>query len=204
MTVKLNLNPLIKHFGEDSNVGRCLSRHAGLTPKNNKKVNKLADILVEIANEVDASDPELAKEADNILKDLVKEAGYFDSISLPVVEEESEETPIDEPTEVGGAFLMEKEGDPEMEEVIEIEEPMIEEIPEPEPEYDEVSLEDLEERRDNYRFRISDKGRREKLEEAISVTKKAIEYNDATNRFRNKAHDIFDDMGESFRLKKFD
>lgn len=153
-------------------------------------LQKVANTLIEIANELDVTDPDLAQSADDLLQEIVKEASST-------------------------CHLMDKEGHsctdkcmkPSTEMVIPVQDivdPQIDNIPEPMPEYDEITLEDLDARIGNMNWRIADRHRRESLERAKEHALKAKEYYDAYKRHEGKTHSIFDEAGEALRLKKFE
>jgi hypothetical protein len=175
-----------------------------------RSLNKVAEALIEIANELDTSDPELASEADSILKDLVRQASCGSMEMGHVHSEKCMGSPSSAPViaPMGGHFIMdEKEDMPEDVEIVRIEDlkdPDIYEPSEPEPEFDEVSLEDLDDRLSGLKWRIADKHRREALEKAKEHATKAKEYYDAFRRYKNKTHSIFDEAGEALRLKDFE
>ena len=80
----------------------------------------------------------------------------------------------------------------------------IEDVTEPEEERDLVSLEDLQERLDNMKFRFTDRKTREALQQAIEYVEKAMKYHDAKGKHVNKVHEIFDNAGLQMRLKDFE
>lgn len=150
------------------------------------KLNKLAQALLEIANDLDQKDPEMAAEADNLLQDILNEAKDESSshlVNLDHLNTEPESIEVDETDSL----------DPE-----------IEEITEPKQEYDMVSMDDIKSRLENMKWRIADKKGREALEQSIEFIEKAQKYHDAKKRNVGKAHEIFEGAGLQLRLKDFE
>lgn len=188
------------------------------TSSTNPRLSKIATTLVEIADELDVVDPELAKSADLLLQELLKEASGMcplmgkeghactEMCMRPLMDEDM--FPEDSESKSFSVQDIVDQGyhdhDEEPEEVLEIEDPDISAPSEPEPEYDEVSLEDLDTRLDGLNWRIADRPRREALEKAKEHALKAKQYYDAFKRYKDKTHSIFDEAGEALRLKKFD
>jgi len=174
----------------------------------NSRIKKIATALLEIADELDRTDPELARSADTLLQELLKEASGM----CPLMDKEGhsctnmcmrplmDEDMFPEESE-SRSFSVQDIVDPQ---VLEVEDPDISTPSEPEPEFDEVSLEDLDDRLGGMKWRIADKPRREALEKAKEHALKAKEYYDAYKRYQDKTHSIFDEAGEALRLKKFD
>lgn len=267
MTKKLNLSPLIKHF--ENKDPQIANRLFGLTASSkNNKMQQIAAVLIEAANKYDKTNPELAKEADALLKSLVREAqnldpnkvqqfqagygksegpGFFDKaknwvgkqiqdrkdklnsgsgqkMMEPMMEstgdcmdsdpgEETVVLVVEDIDSMGGDKMMsemmdapveDKEMLVSVEDLVEEQDPEIDEIVEPEAEHDIVGLEDIKEELEHMKFRIADKKKREALEEAIEHIEKAMDYHDASRRRRDKVHSIFDGAGLALRLKDFE
>jgi hypothetical protein len=83
-------------------------------------------------------------------------------------------------------------------------EPEIEEIKEPEPEYDRVTIQDLKDMIDNAsRYPIAFRKNKELLERAVENAEKAIKYFEAYKRFLNETHSTLDSGELKMRLKDF-
>jgi hypothetical protein len=220
MTKKLNLTPLIKHFSKTNPV--IATRLGNLTEsfKTNKtallRLQKLASTLVEIGNELDATNPALAAEADALLQEVVKQAQGLEGHKMMGCTDKCMGGHHDhqpavlmiEPMGHGGHMLHDS-GDMAMDDLsmepsLEDEDPTIEEVTEPEPEYDMVSLEDIKSELEHMKFRIADRSRREALESAIEHIEKAMDYHKASKSRRDKVHNIFDGAGLALRLKDFE
>lgn len=268
MTVKLNLSPLIKHFSDKNPTMaqrlHSLTKTAG--KPNNSQFKKLAQALTAIADELDQTDPELATEADQILRDLIKQAGCSNmemghehsekcmgmapaGVTLLVDEpghgdHQMGHSPDDEMLDVdnlkgegrsiglegiglhssdsphGSSMSEEDEGQSNILDQLEsVEqgrknwdraknsegvEPSLEELSDPEPEYDTVTLDDLKDRLDNMKWRVSDRKGREALEQAISHIERAQQHHGAKETRLRKAHELFDGAGLALRVKDFE
>jgi hypothetical protein len=177
------------------------------------KLKRLANTLVEIGNELDMTNPTLASETDALLQEVVKQAQMLDAGSKMMgcsdkcmggYHDHQPTVMMIEPMH-GGHMLHDSELDTEGLEGLESAEgPAIEEITEPEPEYDMVSLDDIKSELENMKWRIADKKRREALEGAIEHIEKAMDYHNASKSRRDKVHSIFDEAGLSLRLKDFE
>jgi len=159
----------------------------------NNQTKKLIATLVEIADQLDTAEPELAAEADAILQELHKQASYKVACSnmemghvhsekcmgLPMMDSEFGASPVDM-------------------------EPALEDVQEQEPEKDDITLDDLKDRLANMKWRVADKKGREAIEQAIEHVEKAQQYHDAKKSRLSKAHEIFDHAGLALRVKDFE
>lgn len=168
------------------------------------QLQKLAEALVEIADELDQTDPEMAKEADLLLQDLYKQAASGCKMMGVPGHMHSDECF----QEMMPAMDRFESGMEEIPMVVSLEDldrdPEIMEVAEPEPEFDEVSLDDLDGRLDSMKWRVADRSRKEILEKAKEHALKAKQYYEAYKRYRDKTHSIFDEAGEALRLKSFE
>ena len=244
MTTKLNLNPLIKRFASANPevATRLLSLTGYKAPKTaeTNRMSRIAQVLIDIANELDVSDPELAAEADALLQEVVKEAqeGHmgmsnpmmenFDMGAAPCMHDMGSEPDMGSPVMIlevsdeapseeshGSDKMMEKQMDPSpveeqmggdylVEDLTESD-PEIEEIQEPEEEFDLLGMDDFDDLLNNAgRYSISRRKEKPVYESAKMMAQKSKDYFDAYKRYRNKAHDEFDGAGLKFRLKDFE
>lgn len=231
MTKKFNLSPLINHFkNKDPKIASRLANFTQAT-SNLENLKRTAQVLINIANELDETAPALANQADALREQLVSSAGFdFQSGDKLMDKEgcgdmmhgapghkcmgpEDQETVVVVVEEPGmdmmsGDKLMDEDAtttdEVTVEELVEDHEPEIEDPKEPEPEFDMVALDDIREELENMRFRIADRPRREALESAIEHIEKAMDYHSAAKRRRDKVHEIFDSAGLALRLKDFD
>jgi len=195
-----------------SSEGRGLKRFQS----NQVQLQKIANTLIEIADELDSTDPELAAEADSILQDMIKGASAGCSQMLMPGHSCSEKcmgsmvmAPQNDHSghfEMGEPEEMEEESSHsfDIEDLVEVEDPMLEELQEPEVERDMVTLDDLRDRLASMKWRIADKGAREALEKAIMYVEKAQQGHGFKKNYLNKAHEVFDHAGLALRVKDFE
>lgn len=179
---------------------------------NTTQAKKLAQVLVEIADQLDTTEPELAAEADAILRELHKQAGMGCS-NMEMGHEHSEKcmgggSPgvmlvMDEAAPMGGQMMMD-DSEFGASPVDENMEPSIEDMKDPEPERDEVTLDDLRERLESMKWRVADRAGREALQQAIEHVEKAQQHHGAKRSRLDKAHEIFDHAGLALRVKDFE
>jgi len=168
------------------------------------ELQKFAEALVEIADELDSTDPELAKEADLLLEEIYKQAAAGCKMMGVPGHEHSDEC-FQEMMPAMDRFESGLESEPTIVSLEQLDkDPEIMEVPEPEPEYDQISLEDLDERLDSMKWRVADRSRKEILEKAKEHAQKAKQYFEAYKRYRDRTHSIFDEAGEALRLKSFE
>lgn len=183
----------IKSFTRKAKTSPQATRLGGLSIN---KLNKIAQVLINIGDQLDKEDPALAIEADSLLKETLKQAQYLmhggpkamgcsDKCSGNYHAHDQDSFNIPAPS-----FSPREELN-------------IEEITEPAPEYDEVGLDDIKSELENMKWHVADKYRRQALESAIEHIEKARDYHSACNSRKDKVHKIFDDAGLALRLKDF-
>lgn len=193
MTTKFNLNPLINYFSDkDPTIASRLASLAFSDSElSNAQLKRIAQALVQIADEVDNTDPALAEEADDLLATITAQmmAPAGDPPSRPVMppliidEEETEEDSSDE----GSA-----------EDELSLDDTLFEE---PSPEYDEVPLHDFKNRIDGLTLRLTDRSRKERWSSAHELAEKGLKYLQKGRELMEKAHKHLDEGGDTIRFK---
>ena len=207
MTTKLNLTPLIERFSEiNPEIATRLARICEV-PKASNTTNdvfrKIASTLVEIADQLDTTDPDLAAEADGILQELTKNAQALEHSSHEGFDVSSMggSGGSDDPKLSHSLHLPDFDEMDEAEDDSTDSDPEIEEPSEPETEYDEISLDDLDGRIKGMNWRLTDRPMRERYQKALEHARRAKQYLDAHNKYKDVAHSIFDDGGDKLRFK---
>lgn len=170
---------------------RVIATSSQDTPTN---LHSVVDSLVEVANKLDLEDPTLAKEADQILESLLKQAqlGEWDSWDDELVDQDEWDSESED--------SWEPEQEVDAQEHLEIVDPDLEE-PSQEPECDEVSIDDLQDRVNNMKWRLADKTTKERFQKALEHAHRAKQYLDAHKKYKDVAHSIFDKAGDKLRFK---
>ena len=227
----INLKKLIDRFSTKN--PELATKLATLTG-NDEKIFRQAQALIEVADELDAVDPEMAAEADILLKELVANCGSCSKCSVANMDSEklmmdqmAADVPLQE--DMAGAQKMQYEMDPEEDDDVaeldfenlslndvreEIDDDTanpdpeinieIEEIDEQTDEYDLVNLDELRSRAELMKWKMTDRKAKAAIESAIEYIEKAQNYHAAKKTHLNKVHSIFDEAGLPLRMKDFD
>lgn len=143
----------------------------GVIKAQTSNFQKLAQTLIEVADELDSTDPALAQEADDILATVVAQyCGMMEMDAGPMVSDD--ELPLDEV-----------------------------ELAQDAPQYDEVGLDEFKDAIDGMKFRLTDAPKRENRMQAYEMAAKGQKYLSRGKELMERAHKMLDDGGEQIRFK---
>lgn len=176
---------------------------------NPAKVRKIAEVLIEIADKFDQSEPELAREADRFLKELLVQANSY-CMGPEQAQPMFMAAPMEQFSPAPSMLAESQDLEDDLEHVEEVPESNLEEdlekdleedVNTPATEYDEVSLDDFRNRIDGLNFRLTDRNRKERWQTAHEMAEKAMKHLQRGRDLMDQAHGMLDEGGDVIRFK---